>query len=165
MEQVQKAGIDPKEYIRFYNLRSYDRINFAGAKAGKEASGVGYEHAARAHDEAVGGGIGYGPHGTGEYGSAIRGDEYQRYQQHAPRLGSGGQWDSVAKCVMLGGGDIRHVPWDGNPDEEIEAFVSEELYVHSKVLMHPPQKLPRLSPLAGEKNTDTISPLIAFDCR
>jgi phospholipase D1/2 len=35
---------------------------------------------------------------------------------------------------MLGGGDIRQVPWDGNPDQEIEAFVSEELYVHSKVL-------------------------------
>ena len=35
---------------------------------------------------------------------------------------------------MLGGGDIRQVPWDGNPDEEINAFVSEELYIHSKVL-------------------------------
>jgi len=133
MEQIEKAGIDPKQYIRFYNLRSYDRINFAGAEAGKETSGVNYESAARAHDEAVGGGVGYGQHGTGAYGSAIRGDEYERYQTHAPKLRSGGQWDSVAKCVMLGGGDIRRVPWDGDPDREIEALVSEELYVHSKV--------------------------------
>ncbi|KAF8535067.1 hypothetical protein BDD12DRAFT_754061, partial [Trichophaea hybrida] len=135
MEQISKAGIDPKQYIRFYNLRSYDRINFAGAEAGKEASGVSYESAARAHDEAVGGGVGYGQYGTGAYGSAIRGDEYERYQRYAPKLGSGGQWDSVAKCVMLGGGDIRQVPWDGNPDQEIEAFVSEELYVHSKLMI------------------------------
>ena len=27
MEQLEKAGINPKDYIRFYNLRSYDRIN------------------------------------------------------------------------------------------------------------------------------------------
>ncbi|KAG0633800.1 hypothetical protein HOY80DRAFT_895945 [Tuber brumale] len=27
MEQIAKAGVDPKKYIRFYNLRSYDRIN------------------------------------------------------------------------------------------------------------------------------------------
>jgi hypothetical protein len=133
-EQLEKAGIDPKEYIRFYNLRSYDRINSAGADAGTKASGVNYEAAARAHDEQVGGGIGYGKYdGAGAYGAPIRGDEYERYQQNAPKLGSGGQWDSVSKCVMLGGGDIRQVPWDGDPDKEIDAFVSEELYVHSKV--------------------------------
>jgi phospholipase D1/2 len=34
---------------------------------------------------------------------------------------------------MLNGEDIRNVPWDGHPDAEIDAFVSEELYVHSKV--------------------------------
>ncbi|PWW79693.1 phospholipase D/nuclease [Tuber magnatum] len=27
MEQIAKVGVDPKKYIRFYNLRSYDRIN------------------------------------------------------------------------------------------------------------------------------------------
>ncbi|KAA8913095.1 hypothetical protein FN846DRAFT_772614 [Sphaerosporella brunnea] len=135
-EQLEKAGIDPKEYIRFYNLRSYDRINTAGAEAGKEATGVNYESAARAHDEAVGGGIGYGrQEGAGAYGAPIEGDEYKMYQSNAPKLGSGGQWDSVAKCVMLGGADIRQVPWDGDPDKEIDAFVSEELYVHSKLLI------------------------------
>lgn len=134
MEQIQKAGINPMEYIRFYNLRCYDRINTAGADAGKATSGVNYENAARAHDESVGGGYGLGEQqGKSKYGSAIKGDEYERYQHRVPNLASGGQWDSVAKCYMLGGGDIRQVPWDGNPDKEIDAFVSEELYVHSKV--------------------------------
>jgi len=136
MEQIESAGVNPKEYIRFYNLRNYDRINFAGAELGKEKSGVDYESAARAHDEQVGGGIGYGAHPGGQqegYGAKIRGDEYDRYQYNAPK--TGGQWDSVAKCVMLDGGDIRNVPWDGDPDKEIEAFVSEELYVHSKILI------------------------------
>ncbi|KAI5806943.1 hypothetical protein EDC01DRAFT_637597 [Geopyxis carbonaria] len=127
MEQISKAGIDPREYIRFYNLRSYDRINTGGAKRGEEASGIPYEAAARDHDEQVGGGYGYP-------GSGVRGGEYQQYQKNAPRK-VGGHWDSVAKCVMLGGGDIRRVPWEGNPDEEINSFVSEELYVHSKLLI------------------------------
>jgi len=134
-EQLETAGLDPKEYIRFYNLRSYDRINTAGAAIGGEQTGINYEAAARAHDEAVGGGVGYGRQGgqSGHYGAPVWGDEYARYQQNAPKLRTKGEWDSVAKCVMLGGGDIRHVPWDGNPDEEINAFVSEELYIHSKV--------------------------------
>ena len=34
---------------------------------------------------------------------------------------------------MLGGEDIRNVPWEGGAMDEIDAFVSEELYVHSKV--------------------------------
>ena len=34
---------------------------------------------------------------------------------------------------MLGGEDIRNVPWEGGQMDEIDAFVSEELYVHSKV--------------------------------
>jgi len=34
---------------------------------------------------------------------------------------------------MLGGPDIRTVPWEGGATDEIDAFVSEELYIHSKV--------------------------------
>ena len=120
MEQIAKAGIDPKQYIRFYNLRSYDRINTAGVADQQTAAGVSYTDAQRVHDAKVGGG----------YGGQEHGDQYARYQQQAPKVG--GEWDSVAKCVMLGGGDIRNVPWGGDPDKEIEAFVTEELYVHSK---------------------------------
>jgi phosphatidylserine/phosphatidylglycerophosphate/cardiolipin synthase-like enzyme len=45
-------------------------------------------------------------------------------------------WDTVSSCYMLGGEDIRKVPWPaGGSVPEIDAFVSEELYVHSKVLI------------------------------
>lgn len=36
------------------------------------------------------------------------------------------------QCYMLGGEDIRNVPWEGGAMDEIDAFVSEELYIHSK---------------------------------
>ena len=34
---------------------------------------------------------------------------------------------------MLGGEDIRKVPWEQGNVPEIDAFVTEELYIHSKV--------------------------------
>jgi phospholipase D1/2 len=36
---------------------------------------------------------------------------------------------------MLNGEDIRNVPWEGGAMDEIDAFVSEELYIHSKLLI------------------------------
>lgn len=117
MEQVAKAGVDPKQYIRFYNLRNYDRINVGRAMApGEASSGASYPAAA--------GAPGYGaPHG----------EEYSKY---APRSSPVGQeWDSVSQCSMLGGGDIRSTPWEGDAQQELDAFVSEELYVHSKLLI------------------------------
>lgn len=29
-EQIAKAGVNPMDYIRFYSLRNYDRINASG---------------------------------------------------------------------------------------------------------------------------------------
>ena len=116
MEQVAKAGVDPKQYIRFYNLRNYDRINVGRAMApGEASSGASYPAA-----------------GAPGYGGA-HGEEYSKY---APRSSPVGQdWDSVSQCSMLGGGDIRSAPWDGDAQQELDAFVSEELYVHSKLLI------------------------------
>lgn len=50
-----------------------------------------------------------------------------------PGAAGSDRWDSVSECYMLNGTDIRSVPWDGAPEAEIDAFVSEELYIHSKV--------------------------------
>jgi len=96
------------------------------------------EVARREHDDAV------DPAGYRGYGGAIdaressSGQNYQRYQQAAQQIrerqGLGrGRWDSVSECYMLGGADIRSVPWENGDLAEIEAFVSEELYIHSKV--------------------------------
>jgi phospholipase D1/2 len=100
----------------------------------QQQSGVLYEDARRQHDDIVG--AGFGGYGEGTQASSIvAGLQYQQYQQAAmkPGVAGGERWDSVCECYMLNGTDIRSVPWDGDPEAEIDAFVSEELYIHSKV--------------------------------
>lgn len=68
-----------------------------------------------------------------EHGS--RGDsQYRRYQEAASHL-SDQTWNSVSACYMQNGPDLRSVPWTGSPEDEFNAFVSEQLYIHSKVLI------------------------------
>ncbi|KAI9845493.1 MAG: hypothetical protein M1837_004832 [Sclerophora amabilis] len=140
LETIAKEGVDPQEYIRFYNLRNYDRINASAALAeAQEKSGVDYNEARRQHDDAVGAGYG----GQGEETGARNLDEsrkYQDYQQAAHQIGDhhglgGGRWDSVSECYMLNGEDIRNLPWENGILDEMDAFVCEELYVHSKLLI------------------------------
>ncbi|KAF4553787.1 Phospholipase D1-like protein 3 [Elsinoe fawcettii] len=77
-EALGKQDIDPTRYIRFFNLRNYDRIN---------------------------------PN-----------PQDSRY-------------DSISSAYMLNQQPVLDIPWSGSPDSEIDAFVSEELYVHSKLLI------------------------------
>lgn len=133
MEMIAKEGYDPTEYIRFYNLRNYDRINVSGSmQRAEKKSGVDYEDARYEHDAAV------------ELPAEDRGPQqvgrsnYQQYSQTTTNMNKrqgldSGEWDSVSECYMLGGRDIRDVPWEDGDVPEIQAFVSEELYIHSKV--------------------------------
>lgn len=140
MEMIAKEGFNPMEYIRFYNLRNYDRINNGSMMAAAEQqSGVNYEDARRQYDVNTAGPGGYAPSTTrSAFDTTV---PFQKYQQAAHKVqgshASSNRWDSVSECYMLGGEDIRKVPWDGHPDAEINAFVSEELYVHSKVRFLP----------------------------
>ena len=139
MEMIAKEGLDPTQYIRFYNLRNYDRINASAAmREAEQKSGVDYELARREHDDRV------DPAGYRAYGGENDNQEsssrqnYNQYQKAAaginPRQGLGtGRWDTVSECYMLGGLDIRKVPWENGDVSEMDAFVSEELYIHSKV--------------------------------
>ena len=152
MELIAKEGFNPMEYIRFYNLRNYDRINNGGMMAAAELqSGVNYEDARRQYDQNTAGPGGYAPSTTRSAFDTTA--PFQKYQQGAQQAqgshSSSSRWDSVSECYMLGGEDIRKVPWDGHPDAEIDAFVSEELYVHSKVCRS--GKTPR-NPLNLEEN-------------
>lgn len=136
-ERIAKEGFDPTEYIRFYNLRNYDRINTSRQmQETEEVSGVSYEAARKEHDDQVGAGFGGRGEGT-TAGVQGQGNQYQAYQAAAGELQKKypdtGRWDSVSECYMLGGADIRNVPWESSSGLEIDAFVSEELYVHSKV--------------------------------
>ena len=134
MECIANAGFDPTEYIRFYNLRNYDRIN-AGASMRdiEQRSGVDYEDARKEHDSAV------ELPATSQDRGLDQGSNYQAYQQAASQHHEGrssDRWDTVSECYMLGGRDIREIPWDNGDLTEMDAFVSEELYVHSKVCLH-----------------------------
>ena len=135
------------EYIRFYNLRNYDRINNGSMMAAAEQqSGVNYEDARRQYDLNTAGPGGYAPSTTRSAFDTTA--PFQKYQQAAHQVqgshASSSRWNSVSECYMLGGEDIRKVPWDGHPDAEIDAFVSEELYVHSKVRYPPTWMMIRL---------------------
>jgi phospholipase D1/2 len=50
-EEIARAGFNPMDYIRFYNLRSYDRINTSNVmKEAEQRSGVSYEQARLGYD-------------------------------------------------------------------------------------------------------------------
>ncbi|KAF1849313.1 phospholipase D/nuclease [Cucurbitaria berberidis CBS 394.84] len=166
-EEIARAGVNPMDYIRFYNLRSYDRIN--GSKVMREAeerSGVSYTQAQEGYDATHDNARdyqAYRPPPTAEYGvyeldgssggapaqnqqydagpqSQGNPNDYDRYQHEAAKIGGrqglgDGRWDTVSECYMLGGEDIRNVPWEGGAMDEMDAFVSEELYIHSKLLI------------------------------
>jgi phospholipase D1/2 len=125
IESLKKRGVaNWQRYIGFYNLRNYDRINTSTTMQQAEyGSGVRYDDARRQHDDLV---------GRGEDGGYR--DQYDRYQSAASKV-SDETWDTVSSCYMDGGADIRSVPWHGDRESEINAFVSEELYIHSKVLI------------------------------
>lgn len=135
IEMIEKAGVpDAKKYIRFYNLRNYDRIHANDTMQRVEkASGVDYEDARREHDDIVGAGY----DGRGEETGAAAGQQnqaYDRYQAAAAKA-EPSKYDTVSHCYMDNGASIKDIPWYGSADSEMDAFVSEELYIHSKVLI------------------------------
>ncbi|KAL2135746.1 hypothetical protein VTI74DRAFT_7116 [Chaetomium olivicolor] len=75
----------------------------------------------------------YGRGGT-DYGGQASDSQYRRYQEAASHHADQ-TWDSVAACYMQNGPDLRSVPWTGSPEDELDAFVTEQLYIHSKVLI------------------------------
>ncbi|CAK7265663.1 hypothetical protein SEPCBS57363_001697 [Sporothrix epigloea] len=140
---------DPKRYLRFYNLRNYDRINTAPLMGRAEkASGVAYQDARQEFDDAVEAGY----DGYSRDGDAVQsglGENYHRYQAAAasaahdqPELLKTA--DTVSASYMDGGPDLTTRGWmgEGVPgvdgdggDAELAAFVSEELYIHTKILI------------------------------
>merc|ERR1711939_1225171 len=43
--------------------------------------------------------------------------------------------DSVAEDLMARGGLVSEEPWEGEPEDEKQHFVQEELYIHAKLLI------------------------------
>lgn len=130
IEKLRQGGVqDPSRYITFYNLRNFDRINISRTMADAESrAGVSYEEARRERDEYLGGYDGY------QEGRQGRTDRYDRYQREAHRV-KDNTLDTISSCYMDQGPSVFRLPWDGNPEDEMNAFVTEQLYIHSKLLI------------------------------
>ena len=125
METIEKAGVpDAKQYIRFYNLRNFDRINVGQAiQTVEQQSGVQYQDARMQHDDIVG--AGYDGQGYGTGAVAGQAKEYDAYQQAGSKVLDGSKYDSVSTAYMDGGASLNEIPWSGTEEEEMNAFVSE----------------------------------------
>lgn len=131
IERLKQAGIeDPTDYISFYNLRNFDRINTSTTmKEAEQKAGVGYEEARKEHDDQVG--AGNFPRGEGTGGTTA---SYKKYQKQAQTVVDKTK-NSIVAAYMDGPDELSDFIWDGNADAEMDAFVSEELYIHTKLLI------------------------------
>ena len=131
LEKLQQAGIqDTTRYIGFFNLRNFDRINISETMSQAEGqSGVAYEDARKEHDDQVG--AGFSTRGEGTHGET---KEYHQYQRGAASVKDEVQ-DTITSCYMDGGRRVADLPWHGDPESEMAAYVSEELYIHTKLLI------------------------------
>ena len=149
--QIQKEGIDPKNHIFVFNLRSYDRLNKTPAiTRQEEKSGVSYQQLQKAaaeeimgaaHDGVVEEGKNVGDKGnTNNEDLERHTDEKRRFEEQKEASGHheggpGHTADTISHCSMLGGGKVSEQPWDGEPQDEQALFVQEELYIHAKLLI------------------------------
>ena len=147
--QIAKAGVDPKNHIFVFNLRSYDRLNKTAAIVKQEElSGVKYQDVQRAQAEEI---MGSEVNETqypkkskdkddvsGDVGREEIIDRKRKFEAARENAGHhvnqpGHTADSIADTAMLDGGKVSDAAWDGTPDEEKLNYVQEELYIHAKV--------------------------------
>ncbi len=152
MGQIEKAGYDPHQYVFVFNLRAYDRINkTSGLIEQEKRSGIKYQDLQRAEaEEIMGSGIHGHPAEKEDPGAKHSGfntneDERQKIIDRKRQWEAANQKldeedpvysaDSVAEDAMARGGLVSEEKWEGEPQEETENFVQEELYVHAKLLI------------------------------
>ncbi|TQS32610.1 hypothetical protein Golomagni_07072, partial [Golovinomyces magnicellulatus] len=154
-EQIRKEGVDPKEHIFFFNLRSYDRIKRTKALVtAEEKSGVQYRQVQRAEAlEIMREGV-YGTNDSEEnendshmgklsqqktngkeeiLNKAL--EDKKKFQEAMPEEKSNISY-TVAHHAMNGPGSLQDEPWEEeDPESEIRNWIQEELYIHSKLLI------------------------------
>ncbi|KAF8169373.1 hypothetical protein BJ912DRAFT_181903 [Pholiota molesta] len=163
-EEVRKAGYEPMDYIRFFHLRSYDRIN---APAGfvqdmERNSGVKFHEAQVAlaaqwvagdmlttqkevivvvpQEESLVPADKPKAQATEKVpipqdANAAR-EVVERFEAGARDLRSDEPVsDNVAQHMLNDGTTLLQEKWLGTEEEELNAYVSELLYIHSKVMI------------------------------
>ncbi|KAJ9295375.1 hypothetical protein DTO271G3_6198 [Paecilomyces variotii] len=148
MGRIAAQGVDPRQHIFLFNLRSYDRINKTPALVDLEAkAGVRYQDLQRAEAEqimsesihpAVGeeADIHERSYATGDEEKQKRIDQLRRFEEQRRKAGNHGESsspDTISQTAMLNGGKVSEQYWEGDPEGEKENYIQEELYVHGKV--------------------------------
>ncbi|KAH6676249.1 hypothetical protein B0J14DRAFT_585147 [Halenospora varia] len=162
-EQIRAQGVDPTQYIFFFNLRSYDRLNVTPAlKKQEEESGVKYQDVQRAEAEEI---MDTGIHGTrdqddgadthmgkqgkikekldprddsGDEAMEKKTDAKRRFEEKAGAAGANREpesTDSVAKNAMHQQPNLVDEKWEGPLEGEVDNWIQEELYIHGKVMI------------------------------
>lgn len=156
--QIHAQGVDPTQYIFFFNLRSYDRLNVTPAlKKQEEVSGIKYQDVQRAEaqeimDSSIHGAQvdqeSQGKHPSKKAASKMHddfGDEdtekmidaKRKFEAAGEGLGSREpkSTDSVAKNAMHQMPKLEDEPWEGDLEGEVDNWIQEELYIHGKLLI------------------------------
>ncbi|KHJ34460.1 putative phospholipase d1 [Erysiphe necator] len=132
LEKIERAGVpDAKRYIRFYNLRNFDRINTVENSVSYD--GMRCENIRR--EECGISGAGYDRCGENQSLSGYYNQRYEGNQEPSCGTMNKNDYDSISSCYMQSPLSVNQIPWNGNSEEEFDAFVSEELYIHSKLLI------------------------------
>ncbi|KAF7314957.1 Phospholipase [Mycena indigotica] len=164
-EEVRKAGYDPAKYIRFYHLRSYDRINAPQTsyiQRIENESGLKYHEVLSALSRRWIGKEG-GDQKTLTYalstqtteGLVVAGNDaaktetvpipeteeeahsiIQRFEEAAKAVrGDNDVADNVAQHMLHDRTSLLDEKWLGTEQEELDAYVTELLYIHSKLMI------------------------------
>ncbi|KAJ2931072.1 hypothetical protein H1R20_g6021, partial [Candolleomyces eurysporus] len=170
-EEIRAAGYEPMDYIRFYHLRAYDRINSPAGyiKAIQENSGVKFHEAqvASARQWMSGDSLTYymetpenkkvtiaipveTKEGIVESDKTPANSEtiaipetdeqaqeiVDKFQHGADNLRADAEVsDSVAQHLLDDTTSLLDEKWLGTEEEELNAYVSELLYIHSKLMI------------------------------
>ncbi|KIJ51188.1 hypothetical protein M422DRAFT_203211 [Sphaerobolus stellatus SS14] len=168
-EKIKEFGFDPMQYIRFYHLRAYDRINapypsfiskmeknsdvsFFKAQVALARVWLGRDFGEHDTQKKVRIKI---PHATGEGVVEAKKDEQQeivefplpvseeeairtikQFERGAEGIrGDDEVADSVAQHMLHDRTSLLKERWLGSEEEERNAYVSELLYIHSKLMI------------------------------
>ena len=155
--QLEAAGVDPRKYIFFFNLRSFDRLNKTRAiKETEEKTGISYQKVQRAEAEEI---MAEGIHGSVDPEDKERDshmghrsqqkstpdqpntseaiDAKQKFEEAMPEEEATAP-PSVAHYAMANQGSLRDLDLTmehDDPEMEIQNWIQEELYIHAKLLI------------------------------
>nr|ODN91177.1 phospholipase D [Cryptococcus depauperatus CBS 7841] len=164
-EMVREAGYDPTEYISFWNLRSYDRINNPRVriKAMEEESGISFHEAQVAlaklyigsddvtgkadevvnieqpHDQLTGADQ-IGKKDMVEKAITLpktikEAEDILKRFQNAAKNDDAHISDNVGQHAMQDKTTLFDEQWEGTEEEELSCFISELCYIHSKIMI------------------------------